>query len=69
MIIIYKRQLKTCYLKRSNLELHFNFLSTVFSLKLKMKLILLFLITINTVSGGKCPPKEAILPCSCYQVI
>ena len=33
-----------------------------------MKLILLILITINTVFGGKCPPKEVVAPCQCCEV-
>ena len=33
-----------------------------------MKQILLFIIGINFVFGGKCPPKEVISPCECTQV-
>ena len=33
-----------------------------------MKLILLILITVNSVFSGKCPPKEIISPCGCDEV-
>ena len=33
-----------------------------------MKLILLIFITINTVFGAKCPPKEVVASCQCKEV-
>lgn len=33
-----------------------------------MKLILLILITINTVFGRLCPPKDVVAPCECFDV-
>lgn len=56
------RNIKNILVRKTKLSSALNLIELI------MKVILLFLITINTIFGGRCPPKDIISPCECVQV-